>query len=178
LWLSEGIAEAAKQNYKDTSIMDGIAYVNNGFYTTFKNLSLSFDAKYTYVIALPDYPIGLGTSFGVNTVQLKDEANNVTYPMIPISASQKTFFQTMRTVPNKTLYYPENKNVYVFSPLILNSGYTAQVSMISGGDSTDLDSELNVPPDYLNIVDAFIGRMLTAELKQVKDQANNGAEVM
>lgn len=175
-WLSEGIAEAAKQNYKDTAVMDGIAYVNNGFYTTFKGLAPAYDEKYTYVVDLPEMPIGLGSSFGISTVQLKDTASNVSYPLIPISANQKTYFQTMRTIPNKTVYYQEGSKIYIYTTLILNSQYTTTVSMISGGDSGDLNSELNVPPDYLGVIDAFIGKMLMAELGRPKDQNNDGSE--
>lgn len=178
IWLSEGIAEAAKQNYKDTAVMDGIAYVNNGFYTTFKALPPAYDEKYTYVVDLPEMPVGLGSSFGISTVQLKDTANNISYPLIPISANQRTFFQTMRQIPNKTVYYQEGSKVYIYTTLILNNQYTTTVSMISGGDSSDLNSELNVPPDYLGVIDAFVGKMLMAELGRPKDLNNDGAEQM
>lgn len=174
VWLSEGVAEAAKQNYKDTAVMDGVAYVNNGFYSTFKGISISADEKFSWKLTLPELPVGLGTSFGIDRIQLKDDLKNITFPLIPISANQRTYFETMRAIPNKTVYYQEGGFVYIYSTLLLNQ-YTASVSMISGGDSTDLNSELNVPPDYLSVVDAYIGRMLMAELKQPKDLSNDGA---
>jgi len=45
----------------------------------------------------------------------------------------------MRPIPNKVLYVYEGKFAYVFSTLLLNQ-YTASVTMISGGDSTDLQA--------------------------------------
>lgn len=34
-WLDIAIAAAAQQNYKGNIALEGISYVNNGFYTTF-----------------------------------------------------------------------------------------------------------------------------------------------
>lgn len=174
VWLSEGVAEAAKQNYKDTAVMDGVAYVNNGFYSTFKGIAITADEKFTWKLTLPELPVGLGTSFGLERIQLKDDGRNITLPLIPISANQRTYFQSMRNIPTKTVYYQEGGFVYIYSSLLLNQ-YTASVSMISGGDSTDINSELNVPPDYLSVVDAYIGKMLAGELSRPRDIANDGS---
>ena len=38
-WLNDAIALAAKTNYTDAVKLDGIGYVNNAFYTTFKGLT-------------------------------------------------------------------------------------------------------------------------------------------
>jgi len=36
-WLNDAIGLAVKKNYTDSIQMDGIAYINNSFYTTYTN---------------------------------------------------------------------------------------------------------------------------------------------
>lgn len=173
--LPDAVANAAKQCYKEAIGIDGIAYVNGSFYTTYKGIAPTFDEKYLWKIALPEIPVGIGENYGISTIQLKDSNKNVTYPLIPITENQKTFFQTMRQIPNKTLFYYEGGFAYIISTLILNQ-YTASVTMISGGDSTDLNSTLNVPPDYFEMMDKYIIVKLAGSRLQPKDVVNDGAD--
>lgn len=173
--LPDAIATAAKQNYKEAIAIDGIGYVNGSFYTTYKGIVPSFDEKYLWKVTLPEIPVGIGENYGISTIQLKDSNRNVTYPLIPITENQKTFFQTMRQIPNKTLFYYEGGDAYIVSTLILNQ-YTASVTMISGGDPTDLNSVLNVPPDYLPLMDQYLLTKLTASRLTPKDIVNDGAD--
>lgn len=175
--LPDAIASAAKQNYKEAIAIDGIAYVNGSFYTTYKDISPVYDEKYLWKVELPEIPVGIGENFGISTMVLKDSAKNQTYPLIPITQNQKTYFQTMRTIPNKTLFYYENKFAYIVSTLMLNQ-YTTTVTMISGGDASDLDSELNVPADYYELMDKYLITKLAGSRLQLKDQTNDGADTV
>jgi hypothetical protein len=56
------------------------------------------------------------------------------------------------------------------------TAYTAQVTLISGGDATNLDSELNVPADYLPVCVAYIQQQLMLEKKQTPDLAVDGRD--
>jgi hypothetical protein len=49
--------------------------------------------------------------------------------------------------------------------------------MVSGGDATDLNSELNVPADYLPIIDEFLKQQLLAERTIPQDSTNEGSDV-
>lgn len=173
--LPDALATAAKQNYKEAVGIDGIGYVNGSFYTTYKGIVPSFDEKYLWKVALPEIPVGIGENYGISTIQLKDSAKNLTYSLIPITENQKSYYQTMRNIPNKTLFYYEGKYAYIISTLILNQ-YTANITMISGGDPTDLNSELNVPPDYLPMMDQYLLTKLTASRLAPKDNVNDGAD--
>ena len=144
-WLPDAIAVAAKANYKDNIAIDGISYLNNSFYTTFKDRSITNEGNFTWKIVLPEIPIGLGYNEGISVLKLKNTSGLLTLPLIPINQNQRTYFQTMRPVQNKVIYYYEGKNLFILSTLILST-YTADITMVSGGDSTDLYSELNVPP--------------------------------
>ncbi len=175
IWLNEGIGLAAKQNYKDNIVLDGIGYVNNSFYTSFKNLTAVQDGINNYQITLPEIPLGIGSSDGINVLQFKDENGQLSLPCIPLSEKQVTYYQTMRPIPNKTLYYSEGIFIYIKTTLLLNQ-YTANVTMVSGGDSSDLDSILNVPPDYLSVASDYVIQKLMMERAVKKDEQNDGVD--
>lgn len=176
VWLNQAIGIAAKANYKDNIVIDGMKYVNNSFYTTFKGLSVSNDDQFTYKIILPQIPIGIGQDEGVSMLVFKDDqSQQLSQSVIWLTANQKTFFQGMRTIPNKILAISESKYVYVYTTLLLNS-YTANVTMASGGLDTDLESELNIPDDYFPTMTEYLVKNLILELNQAKDVTNDGED--
>ncbi len=175
-WLEDAIAIAAKQNYKDNLAIDGISYINNSFYTTFKNLAVVADEQFLWKITLPQIPIGIGGNMGISTLQFRDNTSTqISQTVVWITENQRTYFQSMRVIPNKLLAYPEGEFVYVISPLLLNQ-YTANATMISGGDSTDLDSTLNVPQDYFPVMVEYIKQQLAFERNQLVDLSNDGGD--
>lgn len=176
VWLNEGSALAAKQNQKDNISIDGISYINNSFYTTYKNRSIIQDETFIWKITLPEIPLGIGRNEGVSVIQLKDSSGQLTLPLIQLSENQRTYFQTMRPIPNKLLCYCEGLYVYVVSTLLL-SQYTASITMVSAGDFTNLDSELNVPQDYMPVIDAYLTKMLMEERLVPQDLANDGVDI-
>lgn len=177
IWLSEGIGLAAKKNYIDAAQLDGIAYVNNGFYTTFKGLAIVADDNYTYKVTLPQIPIGIGKNEGLSSLKIQDNnGNSPSLDCVPLSTSQGTYYRSMRPIQNKILYLPEGKFLYIFSTIPLSVKYTATVRMISGGDSTNLDSELNVPDDYLPTIDDFIRQQLMIERTVKQDFISDGTD--
>lgn len=174
-WLEDAIAAAAKQCYKESIAIDGIGYVNNSFYTTFKGISVTKDENFLWKITLPQIPFGIGRNEGISTLQFKDSNNSVSLPVIWLSESQRGYYQSMRPIPGKILAYPQGEFVYVISTIIL-SVYTATVSMISGGDSTNLNSTLNIPADYFPIMDEFLKQQLMAERLVPQDTTNEGSD--
>lgn len=174
-WMTDGIGLAAQQCYKGNIAIDGIGYVNNGFYTTFRGISISSFEQFTYRITLPEIPVGIGRIEGTPQLRLVDN-NNISLSCIPVSENQASFFQTMRPIQNKVTYKPEGKYLYVYSTLILTS-YTANVTMISGGDATDLDSDLNVPPDYLPVIQEYVKQQLLVEQSRPRDTQNDGNDM-
>ena len=59
-WLNDAIALAAKTNYTDNLKLDGIGYVNNSFYTTFKGIAPTLDEINLWKLQLPQIPVGIG----------------------------------------------------------------------------------------------------------------------
>ncbi len=177
-FVEPAIGIAAQANYKNNIAIDGISYVNNSFYTIYKSLAITADEQFLWKIELPDMPVGIGNMEGISTVNIKDNSSpQVSYPVILMSQNQRSFHRGMRSIPNKLLGYPQGKNVFIESTLILN-GYTAQVTMVSGGDKTDLDSELNVPPDFLPIMIDWITKQLLTQRMTPEDVANDGSDAV
>jgi hypothetical protein len=174
-WLNDAIAAAAKQNQKDNIALDGISYINNSFYTTYKGLAVVQDENFLFKVTLPQIPMGVGYSEGVSTLQFKDSSNSVSHPCVPLSQNQKTFYQGLKPIPNKVLFYTEGNFIYAISTLPLYD-YTATVGMISGGDSTSLTSTLNVPPDYFPIMVEYLKQQLVFERMQPQDSTNDGVD--
>lgn len=177
-YLPDAIAVAAKTNYTDALKLDGIAYVNGGFYTTYKNLSVVSSEQFEYKITLPHIPVGIGQNEGVSTLVFKDNTSSqLSQSVIWLTEAQRAFFNSMRPIPNKISAYQEGEFVYVKSTLMLTP-YTAQVCMISGGDATDLNSTLNVPPDYFPIMMQYLQQQLLLEKSQPVDVTNDGLDAI
>ncbi len=177
-YLNDAIAVAAKTNYTDNLKIEGIASVNNSFYTTFKSLAVASDEQFLWKITLPQLPIGIGGIEGISKVVLKDSSSpQLSYPVVLLTENQVSFQKGMRTIPDKLLGYPEGEFIYIMSTLILTP-YTAQVTMVSGGSSTDLDSTLNVPADYFPMMTEYLLRTLMTQKNQIQDVTNDGSDIV
>lgn len=178
VWLNQGTAIAAKANYKDNNALDGIGYVNNGFYTTYKGLVPSLDSSNIWKIELPEIPVGVGYNEGISKLKfMGTDERRVSLPCVPLTENQTTIYERVRTIPNRVLFYQEGKFIYAVSTILLNQ-YTAQVTMISGGDSNNLDSELNVPYDYFPVIVEYIKQQLQFERMQPQDVTNDGSDAV
>jgi len=173
-WLNDAIALAARKNYMDGLQMDGVAYVNNSFYTTFKALPVVNENVTTYSISLPVIPVALGKNEGVATLQFIGEWK-ISQTAIPLSTNQVGYIDSLRPIQNKLLYWIEGKNIYVKSSILL-SQYTANVRMISGGDSTNLQSTLIIPDDYVPMMIEYIKSQLAFERSRPIDTSNDGVD--
>lgn len=175
-WIPEAAAVAASKNNEKNISLEGISFVNNSFYTTFKGLSISFNERFLFRVSLPQIPLGIGSSEGVSSVVIKDTDGALSYPVVLLSENQLTYARTMRPIPNKLLGYTEGTYLYLISTYGLNE-MTASVTMISSGDSADLDSELNVPDDYFPIMVEYIKQQLVFEKSQPTDTSDDGKDV-
>jgi hypothetical protein len=148
LYLNDGIGVAAKTCYKEAIQLDGVAYVNNGFYCTFSGLVISSDDtdNLCYKLTLPEIPTGIGRNEGMAELRIKDTSGFTSLPVIPVSISEWGYADSMRPIPNKILALQEGNLVRMKTSLIMTD-YTGTAKIISGGVASDLNSELIVPPD-------------------------------
>jgi hypothetical protein len=175
-WLNHAIGIAAQRCYTDNLKMEGIAYVNGSFYTTYKGITIVKNETNLYRATMPHIPLGLGRDEGFANFLLKDTtANKITYPIVWITQQQRGLYQGLRSIPNKVLCYSEGIYVYIISTITLTD-YTVSVTMISGGDSTDLAGELNVPDDYIPIMTEYLKQQLSFERSQPVDTASGDGQ--
>jgi len=172
LWINDGIAAAAKKNYAESLQLDGVAYVNNSFYITYKDLVITPDESNLWKLSLPQIPLGLGKNEGISTIQFKANGK-ASFTAVPLSENQLGYVDSLKKIPNKVFYWNEGETVYVRSTLLLNN-YKATVRMVSGGNSSDLDSVINLPDDYIADVVGYVVKMLLTERSQPLDVTNDG----
>lgn len=175
-WLSDGIALAAKQNYKESAAIDNISYLNNSFYITYKGLVPVKDENNLYKVTLPQIPLGLGVNNGVSSAKLKDTNGLVSHSGIPLEVRQVNYSHYMPEILNAFTYYSEGQFLYIRSLLTLDTGYTVSVRMASGGDSTTLTSTVNVPDDYIPVIIQYVADMLMKERMAPKDAVADGVD--
>ncbi len=177
-WVEPAIGIAAQKCYGDNYQMDGIACVNSSFYITFKALSIEPEGNFIWKVELPELPMGLGAIEGISRVVIKDNTSPQTsFPVVLLNQNQVSIYKGMRLIPNKMIGWPEGKFLYMMSTLELYP-FTTQVTMISGGDATDLDSELNVPANYIPIMIDWISAKLMEERLAPKDTTNDGQDAV
>jgi hypothetical protein len=176
LWLNQAIAAAAKKNYADNIQIEGISFVNNSFYTYFANLAVTPDEVGTYRVTLPQIPVSLGKSEGVSTLQFVDSKGRISsHTAIPLSANQIAYQEFLRPIQNKLLYWSEGIYLYIKTSIALTQ-YTAKVRMVSGGDSTNLNSILIIPDDAMPMVIEYIKQQLAFERSRPIDTSNDGVD--
>lgn len=173
-FLNDAVAAAAKACYTESIKLDGVAYVNDAFYTRFKDLEVSADERFLWKVTLPHIPVGLGRGEGIATVQFKGDGQ-VSLPCVPLNAAQRGYYQSLKPIPNKILYYTEGVYLYAVSTLPLYE-YTAQVSMVSAGLPSDMDSPMSIPDDYMPMVVSYIMGQLVPSKAQPQDLSNDGID--
>ena len=172
-WLNDAIGVAAKKNYTDSIQMDGVAYVNNSFYTSYSGLTITSVNNTTFKFTLPQIPVALGKNEGLATLNFSNNNTPTTFGAVPLSMNQVGYQDTLRPIQNKVVYWPQGQEVYMSTGIPLTA-YKANVRMVSGGDSTDLNSTLIIPDDYVPIMVEYIKVQLAFERSRPIDTSNDG----
>ena len=174
-WLNDAIGVAAKKNYTDSIQMDGVAYVNNSFYTSYSSLTITQVDNTTFKFTLPQIPVALGKNEGLATLNFSNNNTPTTFGAVPLSMNQVGYQDTLRPIQNKVVYWPQGQEVYMSTGIPLTA-YKANVRMVSGGDSTDLNSTLIIPDDYVPIMVEYIKAQLAFERSRPIDTSNDGVD--
>ena len=174
-WLNDAVGLAAKKNYTDSIQMDGVAYVNNSFYTSYSSLTITQVDNTTFKFTLPQIPVALGKNEGIATLQFSNSKTPTSFGAVPLSMNQVGYQDTLRPIQNKVVYWPQGQEVYMSTGIPLTA-YKANVRMVSGGDSSDLNSTLIIPDDYMNYIVEYIKGQLAFERSRPIDQSNDGVD--
>ncbi len=180
-WLNDAIGVAAKANYTESIKIDGVGYINSGFVKTYSGLTFTAEDIFTYKATLPQVPVGIGQNEGIQSLRIQqpgmDGATGKSVDGIPLTMNQVGINRGRRSIPNRFEYWFEGGEVFVTTNgQDLTQDYTAIARIVSGGDSTDLDSTLNIPDDYMPIIVEYFKSQLGFELNRPQDTSNNGAD--
>lgn len=175
LLLNGAIATAIKMNYVEAFKLDGVKYVNDSFYLTFKDLAVIKDASqnFIYQVSLPAIPVGIGTNDAISGIRLTKDGQT-SLAVIMLNNQEWARKEGMRKIGNGILGHYENKTIELESTVLLFN-HKARVTMVSGG-ATDLSTEVNIPDDYMKSVLAFIKEELVFEKTRPMDTANDGKD--
>jgi len=174
-WLNDAIGVAVKKNYTDSIQMDGVAYVNNSFYTSYSGLTITSVNNTTFKFTLPQIPVALGKNEGLATLNFSNNNTLITFGAVPLSMNQVSYQDTLRPIQNKVVYWSQGQEVYMSTGIPLTA-YKANVRMVSGGDSTDLNSTLIIPDDYVPVMVEYIKAQLAFERSRPIDTSNDGVD--
>jgi len=174
-WLNDAIGVAVKKNYTDSIQMDGVAYVNNSFYTSYSGLTITSVNNTTFKFTLPQIPVALGKNEGLATLNFSNNNTPTTFGAVPLSMNQVSYQDTLRPIQNKVVYWSQGQEVYMSTGIPLTA-YKANVRMVSGGDSTDLNSTLIIPDDYVPLMVEYIKAQLAFERSRPIDASNDGVD--
>lgn len=174
LYINQGTASAIRSQLKDSINVDGVTYINNSFYFTYKGLPITQEENLLWKISLPQVPFGIGRNEGVANLRIKKDGKT-SIDAVPLSIAQKGYHYTMKKIPNRMLFYTEGKEAYVLSSVNLDT-YTASVTMISTG-SNDPSSTVSIPDDYIPFVIDYAVKALVASRGLPKDNNNDGEDL-
>jgi len=174
-WLNDAIGVAAKKNYTDSIQMDGVAYVNNSFYTSYSSLTITQVDNTTFKFTLPQIPVALGKNEGIATLQFSNSKTPTSFGAVPLSMNQVGYQDTLRPIQNKVVYWAQGQEVYMSTGIPLTA-YKANIRMVSGGDSSDLNSTLIIPDDYVPVMVEYIKAQLAFERSRPIDTSNDGVD--
>jgi hypothetical protein len=174
--LNDALADAAKANFFENLKVEGCRCVNSSFYTTFTDLPIASDNEFSiYNIALPEIPISLGKNEGVGAAYVIDEKGIVSKPVMFLSVSQVNYFEDFN-LPSGLIGWMEGGVLKIKCPDVPLYKYTAKVRMVSGGLSSNMNSELNVPPDALSAMTAYLLKTLGFAQQIPKDLVSDGVD--
>lgn len=172
-WIEQGVAVAAMKNYTDNANIE-IEYVSDSFYTTFKNLSLTKDSETGFFnTTVPAAPYGIPKGYDVASVNIEGQGI-LSNGLIRVNIQQLDYYLKLSLPPKAIFYWFEGKVLNLFSTWAILDGFKVRVRMASGGDSTDLSAELNIPSDYMGFVSDFVFQKLMPTLNIQQDNVNDG----
>jgi hypothetical protein len=173
-YINQAIAYVAKENYVDHIKVDNLETVDDAFYTTFKNFTISKDNDTGYYYTtLPHPPLGLSRGYGIADVTFPVSTGLSKNP-IPISPRELEYVDMIKIPPSKIFYWCEGDKLY-FKSYINLIGKAPIVRMISN-ENSDLTAELNVPPEYIPSMINWIMTQLNARKQMSGDLIREGVD--
>lgn len=172
LWLNAALASVIEQKYKSDSEMESITYMNDAYYATFKNRTVSRDTDTGYYyFALPQIPLGLPKGISIAGVYFKSAEGQLTETVIQISPQEIDVMNGLVQPKNKIYGWAEGSSFYMKSFKNIK-GLGAIVRMVTSSPASDTT---DIPDNIaLAAADIVIKRLRTRDYPQDINNDGNG----
>jgi hypothetical protein len=173
LWLGQAIASVMEDRYKKDAEMESITYMNDMYYATFKNRTVSKDTDTGYYyFSLPQVPLGLPRGISIAGVYFKSAEGQLTETVIQIAPQEIDVMRTLPLPKNKVYGWTEGSTFYMISYKNIKD-LKAIVRMVTSEatpDSTDIPDNIGLAATDLVI------RRLRARAG-FQDISNDGVDI-
>jgi len=172
LWLGQAIASVMEQRYKESAEMESITYMNDFYYATFKNRSVSKDTDTGYYyFTLPQVPLGLPRGIAISGVYFKSAEGQLTETVIQVAPQEIDVMRSLPMPKNKIYGWAEGSLFYMMSYKNIKD-LKAVVRMVTSkfDDCDDIPDNIGVAA-----ADLVIRRLRTRA--GVQDISNDGTDI-
>jgi hypothetical protein len=172
LWLGQSIASVMEDRYKKDAEMESITYMNDFYYATFKNRTVSKDTDTGfYYLSLPQVPLGLPRGISISGIYFKSAEGQLTETVIQIAPQEIDLMRSIPMPKNKIYGWAEGQLFYMMSYKNIKD-LKAVVRMVTSkfDDCDDIPDNIGVAATDLVI------RRLRARTN-MQDISNDGTDI-
>lgn len=173
LWLGQAIATVMEERYKKDAEMESVTYMNDMYYATFKNRTVSKDSDTGYYyLSLPQVPLGLPRGIAIAGVYFKSGEGQLTDTVIQVAPQEIDVMRVLPMPKNKIFGWTEGSTFYMTSYKNLKD-LKAIVRMVTSSindDSTDIPDNIGLAATDLVI------RRLRSRMG-IQDISNDGTDI-
>lgn len=173
LWLGQAIATVMEERYKKDAEMESVTYMNDMYYATFKNRTVSKDSDTGYYyLTLPQVPLGLPRGIAIAGIYFKSAEGQLTDTVIQIAPQEIDVMRVLPMPKNKIYGWTEGSTFYMMSYKNLKDlkGIVRMVTSSVKDDSTDIPDNIG-----LAATDLVIRRLRSRA--GIQDISNDGNDI-
>lgn len=172
LWLGQAIASVMEEKYRKDAEIESITYMNDFYYATFKNRTVSKDTDTGYYyLCLPQVPLGLPRGISISGVYFKSAEGQLTETVIQIAPQEIDVMRSLPMPKNKIYGWAEGDLFYMMSYKNIKDlkGIVRMVtSKISDNDDV---------PDNIGVAAADLVIRRLRSRAGIQDISNDGTDI-
>lgn len=172
LWLGQAVASVMEQRYKESAEIESITYMNDFYYATFKNRTVSKDTDTGYYyLCLPQVPLGLPRGIAISGVYFKSAEGQLTETVIQIAPQEIDIMRGLPMPKNKIYGWAEGDLFYMMSYKNIKD-LKGVVRMVTTkfGDDDDI-------PDNIGVAAADLVIRRVRSRAGIQDISNDGNDI-